>query len=146
MAWANIHNDDQPILTVTLPATSEYAGEHKIPAKKIVPKIPLQKTNLVKDNQGDAYARYQDLDNQESRSIVITFEALDFDYLHILKDTTLHGTTLYCTQVETSRTGTTCDAFLSNPAVDGTIEIASGSSFDVTFEGDVQLTRAGTLS
>lgn len=134
--WLDKYGNKRPYAYYTV-AGGTLAGRHAVPIINSVVSAKERKQNMIKDQNGNGYAKSSDPTQEASSNAVLTFQALAPKFTAILEAFADWGGTLELLQEDEGRDGVHKDYWFKDPAVSGTTTLQGQDSFTITYEGDV---------
>ena len=135
--WIDKYGNKRGYAYYTIAAGSALAGRHPVPITNCTISAKEDNESMIKDQNGNAYAKNNDPTQEAASNIVLTFLALSPKYTKILAEFRKWSGTLEVMQEGEGRDGVHHDYWINSPAVKGTVILQGQDSFSLTYEGDI---------
>lgn len=139
--WKDKYGNKRPYAYFTIKGGT-LAGRNSVPIINSVINDKQENQTMIKDQNGNSYAKSSDPTQEAAANAIVTFQALTPEYTNILREFAKWGGTLELMQEDEGRDGVHRDYWFDDPAVSGTAILQGQDSFQITYEGDVNSTSA----
>lgn len=140
--WTDKYGNKRPYAYFTIKAGSAKAGRHAVPIVNSVVSAKQRNQQMIKDQNGNGYAKSSDPSQEASANAVVTFQALNPNFTKILEEFADWGGVLELLQEDEGRDGIHEDIWFNDPSVSGTTILQGQDTFSITYEGDINSTPA----